>query len=147
MKGQHFLDHHGIWKFSKKNLKSAIIAIAYPSEDKCTGRVKELHDLIQERFENGGLDEFYQWSKNINNEIEISPPLQLLTEDIDGCENTESEDDEDSFESIIRKNRKRITELEKSIVAFRATGVPGHGAGTVIVDIPRGKLTLLILCK
>ena len=138
LKGQHVLDQHGIWKFSKKDLKLAIMTIAYPSEDKYTTRVQDLVNLILERFENDGLDDFYKWSKNIHNEIEISPPLQLLTEGNGEYEDSESDEDEDGFESTVQKNRKRIAELENCIAAFRATCVPGKGAGSVEVNIERG---------
>ena len=132
------LDQHGIWKFNKKDLKVAIMTIAYPSEDKCTTRAQDLVNLILERFENDGLDDFYKWSKNIHNEIEISPPLKLLTEGNGECEDSESDEDDDGFESTVQKNRKRIAELENCIVAFRATIVPEHGSDIVDVNIDRG---------
>ena len=63
------LDQHGIWKFSKKDLKAAIMRIAYPCEDGDTERVEDLKNLILERFDDGGLTEFYEWSKTIHNEV------------------------------------------------------------------------------
>ena len=133
------LDQHGIWKFSKKDLKLAIMTIAYPSEDKYTTRAQDLVNLILERFENDGLDDFYKWSKNIHNEIEISPPLQLMTEGNGECEDSESDEDGDGFELTVQKCRELIAELKDCIIAFRATGVPGQGAGKVDVNIGRGK--------
>ena len=69
LQGQHVLDQHGIWKFSKKDLKAAIMRVAYPSEEKETDRIQDLTSLILGRFENDGLDEFYQWSKTIHNSV------------------------------------------------------------------------------
>ena len=79
LQGQHVLDQHGIWKFSKKDLKAAIMKVAYPSEEKGDDRVEALTDLVLGRFETGGLDEFYQWSKNIANEVSSRTKYKMKT--------------------------------------------------------------------
>ena len=69
LQGQHVIDQHGIWKFSKTDLNAAIMGIIYPTEDKPSERVQDLKNLIMGKFENGGLSEFYEWSKNIHDEV------------------------------------------------------------------------------
>ena len=71
--GQHVLDQHGIWKFRPDDLDAAIMGIAYPKKDTKSDRIKDLQDLILGRFETGGLDEFYQWSKYFRNEVSPRP--------------------------------------------------------------------------
>ena len=71
--GQHVLDQHGIWKFRPDDLDAAIMGIAYPKKNNKSDRIKDLQDLILGRFETGGLDEFYQWSKYFRNEVSPRP--------------------------------------------------------------------------
>ena len=71
--GQHVLDQHGIWKFRPDDLDAAIMGIAYPKKSNKSDRIKDLQDLILGRFETGGLDEFYQWSKYFRNEVSSRP--------------------------------------------------------------------------
>ena len=67
--GQHLLEQPGLWHFQKKDVKNALMIIVYQPEVKNVDRVENLKNLILGRFENGGLDEFYQWSKNIPSEV------------------------------------------------------------------------------
>ena len=72
LQGQHVLDQHGIWKFNKTDLNAAIMSVAYQTEDNCSDRVRDLKKLIMGKFENGGMSEFYEWSKAIHNEVSFN---------------------------------------------------------------------------
>ena len=131
LQGQHVVDQHGIWKFARKDLKTAIMRVAYASEESGSELIEDLTALILGRFETGGLDEFYQWSKTIHGEIIENTNDQESTSDVDSS-------DDDDIETKVSKNRARIIDLEKSIVAFRAIGVENQRTGRSQVNIDQG---------
>ena len=66
--GEHVIEEKDLWKFSRKDLETAIMSLLYPQKTEKSGRVQALNDLIMEKFEDGGRAAFYQWSFEIYNQ-------------------------------------------------------------------------------
>ena len=66
--GEHVIEEKDLWKFSMKDLKKAIMSLAYPEKTEKSERVQALNDLIMEKFEKGGRAAFYQWSFEIHDQ-------------------------------------------------------------------------------
>ena len=60
-----------LWIFHDHDLETAIMSIAYPRKRKKSKseRVQALTDLIIEKFEQGGLTAFREWSGEIHDQI------------------------------------------------------------------------------
>ena len=67
--GDHVINEKHLWKFDAENLKAAIMGLAYPSKKYENELVKALTGLIMEKFEEGGLTDFREWSSEINNQV------------------------------------------------------------------------------
>ena len=137
--GQHVLDQHGLWKFSKTDLNTAITGIAYPFDEKPSERVNDLRDLIMGRFENGGLTEFYEWSKNIHNEVIETIQAEKTDSDQDAEKDLSSV--VDNLIDVMAKSKSRIQKLEARnhlTVAFRAAGVKNEDLGTKSTNLDPG---------
>ena len=75
--GEHVIKERDLWNFSVNDLETAIMSLAYPEKTEKSERVQALHDLIMEKFEEGGQAAFYQWSLEIHYQAtEIFPVAQ-----------------------------------------------------------------------
>ena len=86
MFGDHVIKED-LWKFAVRDLEAAIMGLANPrkrkyNEKEETERVHALNDLIMETFEEGGIDAFQKWSREIHAQaIETLPldtPVKIL---------------------------------------------------------------------
>ena len=77
--GEHVIAEKGLWKFSEKDLVSALMGLAYdaaynaaydaayPRKKEKTERVQALTDLIMEKFDQDSMA-FLEWSVKIHHE-------------------------------------------------------------------------------
>ena len=137
--GQHVLDQYGLWTFATEDLNEAIMGLAYPKHNDGDGRVQDLKDLIMGRFENGGLTEFYEWSKNIHNEVIETIQVEETDSDQDAEKDLSSV--VDNLIDVMAKSKSRIQKLEARnhlTVAFRAAGVKNEDLGTKNTNLDPG---------
>ena len=66
--GEHVIKEKDLWNFAVNDLETAIMSLAYPRKTEKSERVQALHDLIMEKFEEGGRAAFYQWSFEIHDQ-------------------------------------------------------------------------------
>ena len=67
--GDHVIAEKDLWNFRDDDLETAIMNIAYPRKKLKLERVQALTDLIMEKFEQGGLTAFREWSGEIHGQI------------------------------------------------------------------------------
>ena len=67
--GDHVINEKYLWRFDAENLKVAIMSLAYPNKKYKNELVKALAGLIMEKFEEGGLTDFREWSSEIHNQV------------------------------------------------------------------------------
>ena len=69
--GDHVIVEKDLWNFHDHDLETAIMSIAYPRKRKKSKpeRVQALTNLIMEKFEQGGLTAFREWSGEIHDQI------------------------------------------------------------------------------
>ena len=84
--GEHVTEND-LWKFTGKDLETAIMGLAYPrkrryNEQEKTERIQALNDLIMERFEEGGIDAFQKWSREIHAQVIETLPLDTVDEQV-----------------------------------------------------------------
>ena len=80
--GEHIIEKD-LWKFTGRDLETAIMGLAYPrkrksNEKENTERVHALNDLIMGRFEDGGIDAFRKWSGEIHAQVIETLPLDTV---------------------------------------------------------------------
>ena len=66
--GQHMLDEENFWIFGGEDLEAALTAVAYQRKTDKTERIKDLKNLIMERFDNNET-KFFEWSRSLHNEV------------------------------------------------------------------------------
>ena len=66
--GQHMLDEETLWNFGGEDLESALTAINYETKNDKSERIKELQNLIMERFDNN-INDFFEWSRGLHKEV------------------------------------------------------------------------------
>ena len=71
---EHVIEEKDLWCFARSDLETAIMGLAYPQKSKRPERVQDLHDLIMEKFGEGGLAAFRQWSFEIHDQIIVTLP-------------------------------------------------------------------------
>ena len=69
--GQHVLEVEGLWNFGGEDLEAALMGLAYQRKQDKSQRVKELKDLIMDRFDNN-IDDFCKWSRTIHSEVTLN---------------------------------------------------------------------------
>ena len=67
--GDHVIEQKALWNFGADDLDSVIMGLILPRKKDKTERVKALTDLIMEKFEQGGLTAFREWSGEIHGQI------------------------------------------------------------------------------
>ena len=67
--GDHVTEVDVLWDFSDKDLETAIMSLAYPRKTQKSERIQALTDLIMEKFEQGGLAAFREWSGEFHNRV------------------------------------------------------------------------------
>ena len=84
--GEHVTEND-LWKFTGKDLETAIMGLAYPrkrryNEKEKTERIQALNDLIMERFEEGGIDAFRKWSGEIHAQVIETLPFDTVDDQV-----------------------------------------------------------------
>ena len=84
--GEHVTEND-LWKFTGKDLETAIMGLAYPrkrryNEQEKTERIQALNDLIMERFEEGGIDAFRKWSGEIHAQVIETLPFDTVDDQV-----------------------------------------------------------------
>ena len=84
--GEHIIEKD-LWKFTGRDLETAIMGLAYPrkrksNEKEKTERVHALNDMIMGRFEEGGIDAFQKWSREIHAQVIETLPLDTVDEEV-----------------------------------------------------------------
>ena len=91
------------------------MGIAFPRKE-TSDRIRDLHKLILEKVEIGGVDEFCKWARSVHGNVIDTMPAQVETKCMAFTDSTATAND-------------RITG-ETSIISFRATakknGVKGN---------------------
>ena len=67
--GDHVIVEKDLWNFHDDDLERAIMGIAYPRKKSKPGRIQALTDLIMDKFEQGGVTAFRDWSFEIHEQI------------------------------------------------------------------------------
>ena len=67
--GDHVIQEKQLWNFTADDLEAAIMGLAYPRKKEKTELVKALTDLIMEKFEEGGMAAFREWSGEIHEQV------------------------------------------------------------------------------
>ena len=91
--GEHVINEKDLWNFGAPDLETAITRVAYPrkrkfKDEEMSERIKDLTDLIMEKFEK--VMDFHEWSLKIHQEnIENLPetskqhgPIKILKWDL-----------------------------------------------------------------
>ena len=84
--GEHIIEKD-LWKFTGRDLDTALMGLAYPrkrksNEKEKTERVHALNDLIMGRFEEGGIDAFQKWSREIYAQVIETLPFDTVDEQV-----------------------------------------------------------------
>ena len=66
--GDHVIEEKDLWNFGADDLETVIMSLAFPRKKEKTGRVKDLSELIMERFEQDGMA-FREWAAKIHDEV------------------------------------------------------------------------------
>ena len=77
--GDHIIEEKDLWNFGDDDLETAIMSIAYPRKKEKPERIQALTDLIMDKFEQGGLAAFREWSGQIHDQIIETLPQTLET--------------------------------------------------------------------
>ena len=75
--GNHIIEEKDLWNFADGDLETAIMGLAYPRKKEKPERIQALTDLIMEKFEQGGLVAFREWSGQIHDEFIETLPQTL----------------------------------------------------------------------
>ena len=78
--GDHVIAQKDLWNFSADDLETVIMNLAYPRKRENTELCKALTDLIMEKFEEGGLAAFREWSGELHGQV-IDTLLQTIQVD------------------------------------------------------------------
>jgi len=81
--GDHIIGEKDLWNFDDIHLERAIMGLAYPRKKEKRERVKDLTKLIMEKFEEGGLAAFREWSGEIHNQVIESLPRNVELDAVD----------------------------------------------------------------
>ena len=87
--GEHVIEEKDLWKFDESDLDTAMIGLAYPRKrteingEDITERVQALNELIMEKFEEGGLAAFRQWSFEIHDQAIATLPESVPIDEVD----------------------------------------------------------------
>ena len=81
--GDHIIEEKDLWNFDDVHLERAIMSIAYPRKKEKRERVRDLTELIMEKFEDGGLAAFREWSSVIHDQVIESLPKNVELDAID----------------------------------------------------------------
>ena len=72
--GDHIIEEKDLWNFDDVHLEKAIMSLAYPRRKENHERIRDLTELIMEKFEYDGLAAFREWSCVIHDQfIEYFP--------------------------------------------------------------------------
>ena len=80
---EHVIEEKDLWIFARSDLETAMMGLAYPQKSKRPERVQDLHDLIMEKFGEGGLAAFRQWSFEIHDQVIVTLPETVQTDAIE----------------------------------------------------------------
>ena len=77
--GDHVIAQKDLWNFSADDLETVFMNLAYPRKRGQTDLCKALTDLIMEKFEEGGLAAFREWSGELHSQVTQSflQPVQV----------------------------------------------------------------------
>ena len=75
--GDNIIEEKDLWNFDDVHLERAIMGLAYPRKKEKRERVKDLTKLIMEKFEDGGLAAFREWSCVIHDQFIESFPRNV----------------------------------------------------------------------
>ena len=90
------------------------MGIAFPRKEK-NERIKQLNQLILEKFENGGVDEFCKWARALHGDVIETMPEKVKTKLM-------------AFTDSVTVAEDKVTG-ETSIIAFRATAIKDGSDG------------------
>ena len=81
--GDNIIKEKDLWNFDDVHLERAIMGLAYPRKKEKRERVKDLTKLIMEKFEDGGLAAFREWSGEIHDQVIESLPRNVELDAVD----------------------------------------------------------------
>ena len=84
--GDHVIEVKDLWNFADGDLETAIMGLAYPRKKEKPERIQALTDLIMEKFEQGGLAAFREWSGQIHDQFIETLPQTLESDTSDGVD-------------------------------------------------------------
>ena len=81
--GDNIIEEKDLWNFDDVHLERAIVGLAYPRKKEKRERVNDLTKLIMEKFEDGGMASFREWSGVIHDQVIESLPRNVELDAID----------------------------------------------------------------
>ena len=75
--GDHIIEEKDLWNFDDVHLEKAIMNLAYPRRKENHERIRDLTELIMEKFEYDGLAAFREWSRVIHDQFIESFPRNV----------------------------------------------------------------------
>ena len=75
--GDHIIEEKDLWNFDDVHLEKAIMNLAYPRRKENHERIRDLTELIMEKFEYDGLAAFREWSCVIHDQFIESFPRNV----------------------------------------------------------------------
>ena len=80
--GDHIIEEKDLWNFDDVHLEKAIMNLAYPRRKENHERIRDLTELIMEKFEYDGLAAFREWSCVIHDQFIESFPRNVELDDV-----------------------------------------------------------------
>ena len=120
--GNHIIVEKDLWNFADGDLETAIMSLAYPRKQERPERIQDLSDLIMEKFEEGGMAAFREWSGRIHDQIIETLP-QIDSDEINADKHIVASqlslitDEMKQFERQTKENLARLSSLATNLLA------------------------------
>ena len=122
--GDHIIEEKDLWNFGDADLEAAIMGLAYPRKKEKPDRIQALTDLIMEKFENGGLAAFHQWSSEIHGQFIETFPRTFDSHKMDDVDKQQIvsqlsiiTDEMNQLERQTKENLTRLSSLATDLLA------------------------------
>ena len=111
--GDHIIEEKDLWNFDDVHLEKAIMSLAYPRRKENHERIRDLTELIMEKFEYDGLAAFREWSCVIHDQFIESFPRNV---ELDAVLNEQAMNSKQQLEvvKILEWDSSKLNAFEKN---------------------------------
>lgn len=111
--GDHIIEEKDLWNFDDVHLEKAIMNLAYPRRKENHERIRDLTELIMEKFEYDGLAAFREWSCVIHDQFIESFPRNV---ELDAVLNEQAMNSKQQLEvvKILEWDSSKLNAFEKN---------------------------------